>query len=251
MDFEALVDAAVREPTAGWDFSWFDGRATEERPPWGYAGMVTNVLSSSRVTLDVQTGGGEVVATVAGGLVHPPMLFATESWLPNVTVARENLHALGASVIAVGDESLPFRDQSFDLVISRHPVTTPWHEIARVLERGGTVLSQQVGRGSNWELIEFMMGAQTINQARDSARHLALATDAGLEVTNLREAALEVAFYDVGTVVYFLRKVLWTVPNFTVEAYMPRLLAMHDLIESNGVFVAHAKRFLIEARKPT
>jgi hypothetical protein len=32
---------------------------------------------------------------------------------------------------------------------------------------------------------------------------------------------------------------------------MPRLLAMHDLIESNGVFVAHAKRFLIEARKPT
>ena len=61
-------------------------------------------------------------------------------------IARERLLAefmrkAGASVIAVGDESLPFRDQSFDLVISRHPVTTPWHEIARVLERGGTVLS--------------------------------------------------------------------------------------------------------------
>ena len=35
-DFEELVAEAVAEPTEGWDFSWFVGRATEQRPSWGY-----------------------------------------------------------------------------------------------------------------------------------------------------------------------------------------------------------------------
>lgn len=50
--------------------------------------------------------------------------------------------------------------------------------------------------------------------------------------------------------VYFLRKVLWTVPGFNVEAYRPRLRAMHEHIGRSGSFVSHAERFLIEARKP-
>ena len=26
---------AAAAPVEGWDFSWFEGHATEERPPWG------------------------------------------------------------------------------------------------------------------------------------------------------------------------------------------------------------------------
>jgi hypothetical protein len=59
-----------------------------------------------------------------------------------------------------------------------------------------------------------------------------------------------VVFNDVGAVVYFLRKVLWTVPGFTVAAYHDQLRRMHDQIQAEGPFVAHARRFLIEARKP-
>ena len=57
-------------------------------------------------------------------------------------------------------------------------------------------------------------------------------------------------FYDVGAVVYFLRKVLWTVPGFTVAAYRDRLAALHKQIQRDGLFAAHAQRFLIEAVKP-
>jgi hypothetical protein len=57
-------------------------------------------------------------------------------------------------------------------------------------------------------------------------------------------------FDDVAAVVYFLRKVFWTVPDFTVAAYRDRLAAMHELISATGPFVAHSKRFLIEARRP-
>lgn len=38
--YEELVAEAVAAPTEGWDFSWFDGRATEERPSWGYARLM-------------------------------------------------------------------------------------------------------------------------------------------------------------------------------------------------------------------
>ena len=34
--FEELVTEADSVSVDGWDFSWLDGRATEERPSWGY-----------------------------------------------------------------------------------------------------------------------------------------------------------------------------------------------------------------------
>jgi hypothetical protein len=59
-----------------------------------------------------------------------------------------------------------------------------------------------------------------------------------------------VVFYDVAAVIVFLRKVIWTVRDFSVERYRARLADMHRRIESEGSFVSHAQRFLIEARKP-
>ncbi|HEU0238149.1 MAG TPA: hypothetical protein VFR11_02565 [Micromonosporaceae bacterium] len=73
----------------------------------------------------------------------------------------------------------------------------------------------------------------------------------GLRVLDLREARLRMEFFDIAAVVHFLRKVIWIVPDFTIEAYRERLRALHERIEAEGPFVAHATRFLIEARKPT
>lgn len=50
--------------------------------------------------------------------------------------------------------------------------------------------------------------------------------------------------------IYFLRKVIWMVPDFTVDRYRVQLRSLHDRIQSQGPFIAHATRFLIEARKP-
>jgi hypothetical protein len=44
--------------------------------------------------------------------------------------------------------------------------------------------------------------------------------------------------------------VIWTVPDFSVERYHERLREMHEQIESDGPFVAHSTRLLVEARKP-
>jgi hypothetical protein len=61
-EFARLLAEGDAVPVEGWDFSWFDGRATEERPSWGYARMMAERMAHARAALDIQTGGGEVLA---------------------------------------------------------------------------------------------------------------------------------------------------------------------------------------------
>lgn len=249
--FEDLVREAVDASTDGWDFSWFEGRATEERPPWGYARVMADRLAHASAALDIQTGGGEVLASAP---VLPPLTAATEGWPPNIAKATALLHPRGAVVVASPeDDPLPFGEAAFDLVTSRHPVRTHWHEIVRVLRPGGTYVSQQVGPASAFELVEYFLGPQPeqVRGARDPKRAEAAAEAAGLQVTDLRTARLRMEFHDIAAVVHFLRKVIWMVPDFTVERYERRLRSLHERIESEGPFVAHSSRFLIEARKPS
>ena len=248
-----LIAEGEAVPTAGWDFSWFDGRATEERPRWGYSRLLADRLGRAEAALDVETGGAEVLAEALRTAVHrPAVLAATESWPPNLEIARRSLAPFGGVVADVADDAdLPFPAGSFDLVVSRHPVEVLWHEIARVLKPGGTYLSQQVGAGSNRELTDFMMGPQPVSSDRSPQAAAAEATAAGLDVVDLREQTLRVEFFDVAAVVHFLRKVLWTVPGFTVTGYREPLERMHEHIRANGVFVCHSQRFLIEVRKPS
>jgi len=50
-------------------------------------------------------------------------------------------------------------------------------------------------------------------------------------------------------VAHFLRKVIWTVPGFSIGRYRDRLRAVHEEITVAGRFVSHGTRVLIEARR--
>ncbi|MEV5824595.1 class I SAM-dependent methyltransferase [Spirillospora sp. NPDC052242] len=248
-EFDDLVAEAEAAPVEGWDFSWFEGRATEERPSWGYQRSMSRRLREVGAALDVQTGGGEVLA---GAEAFPRTMVATEGWPPNVAKATRLLHPRGVVVVADPDEPpLPFADGAFDLVTSRHPATVWWDEIARVLRPGGTYFAQHVGPGTVWELVEYFLGPQPdAKQMRHPDVERADAEAAGLEVVDLRMERLRMEFFDVGAVVHFLRKVVWTVPGFTVEKYRERLRELDAGIRADGPFVAHSTRVLFEARKP-
>jgi hypothetical protein len=62
--FTALVEEAEAASAAGRDFDWLAGRATQDRPSWGYQRLLRERLAGALVALDVQTGGGEVLAGV-------------------------------------------------------------------------------------------------------------------------------------------------------------------------------------------
>ncbi|MET9389820.1 class I SAM-dependent methyltransferase [Streptomyces sp. NPDC006624] len=252
--FEELVSEAVAAPTEGWDFSWFEGRATEARPSWGYAVSMAGRLGRAEAVLDVQTGGGEVLDfALARAPRRPSLTVATEGWAPNAAKATALLRPRGVAVVAVPeDEPLPFADGAFDLVVSRHPVRPQWEEIARVLRPGGTYFAQHVGPRSVFELVEYFLGAlpEEVRGGRHPDRERADAEAAGLNVVELRAQRLRMEFHDIGAVVHFLRKVVWMVPGFTAEAYEPRLRELHERIRAEGPFVAHSTRHLFDARKP-
>jgi SAM-dependent methyltransferase len=247
--FDALIEAGESADVSGWDFCWLDGRATEERPDWGYARRLADRLSTASASLDIQTGGGEVLSEAE---TFPPTAVATESWPPNVVRATRLLHPRGVVVVSDPDEPpLPFADEAFDLITSRHPATIWWEEIARVLQHGGTYFAQHVGPASGFELIEFFLGAQPdARRGRHPDAEAAAAEAAGLEIVDLRTARLRIEIHDVAAVVYLLRKVIWWVPGFTVQKYRDRLRDLHDLIQQNGPFIAHSTRHLIDARRP-
>jgi SAM-dependent methyltransferase len=247
--FEVLVAEAESAPIMGWDFSWLSGRATEERPSWRYSQLLAECYPRSQRVLDLQSGGGEVLAS----LPHmPPLLVATEGYRPNLPRTAARLCPKGAFVVGTDDrhEVLPFCGATFDLVTSRHPITTWWSEIERVLRPGGSYLSQQVGPDNARELSEFIMGPWPEGSTRDPRTAQRKAIEAGLVVTDLRQERLRMVFYDVGAVIYFLRLVIWIVPGFSVPRHRDRLLSLHRQIEWEGRYVTHASRFLIEAHKP-
>jgi SAM-dependent methyltransferase len=247
--FDELVTEAAAAPIDGWDFSWLDGRATEERPSWGYQRLMSQRLATASAGLDIDTGGGEVLA---GAEAFPPTMVATESWPPNAALATTLLHPRGVVVVATRDEPvLPFADEAFDLVTSRHATVVRWAEIFRVLRPDGSYLAQQIGPATMRELFEFFLGPQPAKWAELQPDIQAdRAQAAGLQIVQMRMERLRAEFFDVGAVIYFLRKVIWTVPDFSVERYRERLRAMHEQIEADGPFVAHSTRLLVEARKP-
>jgi len=147
---------------------------------------------------------------------------------------------------------LPFVDGSLDLVTSRHPVSTEWREVARILAPGGTFFSQQIGPASMVELSEAFLGPlPDAHRWRRPEDACAAAAQCGLEVVDLHTVRLRAEFHDIGSIVYILRKCVWWVPNFSLERYRDTLQDLHRRMTDEGPFVAHATRFLIEARKPS
>jgi len=246
--FDELVDEAATVDVSGWDFGWLDGRATEERPPWGYSRLLASRLSHAASALDIDTGGGEIIGEVPR---LPPRMVVTEGWPPNVERARRLLAPRGVEVVAVSQgQALPFPDAAFDLVTSRHPVAPDWREISRVLAEDGTYLAQHVGPASAFELIERFLGPQPREQlARHQDREAAAAREAGLHIVDLRTARCRMEFFDIGAVVYILRKCVWWVPDFDVDRYRDVLARLDAEIRRYGAFVAHSTRTLIEATR--
>jgi SAM-dependent methyltransferase len=246
--FDDLVAEANSADVDGWGFDWLAGRASEERPPWGYARLFARRLGGVCSALDLDTGGGEVLNEAPR---FPPLMCATEAWPPNARQARERLGPRGVKVVEVAaGAALPFADASFELVTSRHPVRPDWAEIHRVLRPGGHYLAQHVGPASAFELIEHFLGPlPRERRMRDPQDEAAAAQAAGLTVTDLRTARCRMVFDDVGAVVWILRKCVWWVPGFSVSRYRDALLALDRRMRRGEPFVAHSARHLIEARR--
>jgi hypothetical protein len=240
-DYDSLVAAAEAVPLHGWDFGWLEGRAVTAEPSWQYADLARELLRDADRVLDIDTGGGELLASLA-----PPAgrTWAAESWPPNVPVATERLQPLGVEV--VGTEGLPFADNRFSVVLNRHGRFDA-AGIARVMAPGGLLLTQQVGSDDCVDL-NHALGAPVTDKRWNLGVATEALTAAGLTVVDAVEEWPLLTFHDIGAVVYQLRMVPWQIKDFTVAGYDAALHRLHDRIETDGPFTVRTHRFLIRAK---
>jgi len=105
-NFEQLLTEASAVPTIGWDFSWFDGRATEARPSWNYSRSLLRRIESSKAMLELQPAEASDLRNTLQGRVSAGTMVATESWRPNVELAKVNLAPFDISVLEIDDEAV-------------------------------------------------------------------------------------------------------------------------------------------------
>jgi SAM-dependent methyltransferase len=241
-----LVAEAVAVPLQGWDFSWLDGRAKGSDPSWSYVETARDLARRSAGLLDVDTGGGELLASLAP---LPARTLAVEGWPPNVPVARRRLAPLGVTVLFGPDRTLPVDDRSVDVVLNRHGRLVA-EETARVLRPGGTLLTQQVGSDDCAELNEALGAAAAYPGGWNADTAVAALTTAGFTIADVRQEWPPFTFFDIGALVYQLRAVPWQVRDFSVDRYDAALRRIDEHIRRHGSFRVRAHRFLILAHAP-
>jgi len=239
-----------QQPFIGWDFSYLDGRMLEDQPEWSYSGRAAELMKQSSSVLDLDTGGGERFLKLRE--YWPQKVIVTEHYPPNFKLATERLSPFGAEVMDVqlsDFDPMPFDDAEFDLVLNRHAAFNP-DEVARVLTLGGTFLTQQVhGLWAVDLLAAFDANPQWANAT--PKKYLPRLQAAGLEIINNQDWSGNLTFVDVGAIVYYLKAVPWLVPGFSVETHLKYLLDLQNQIVNKEVLTFTARKYLIEARKPT
>ncbi len=236
----------------GWDFSSLtgSGRMAETPLPWDYRSIIKPKMQNIRRMLDMGTGGGEFLKTLAP---LPLETFATEGYESNVKIAEDNLSACRVKVISgYKDNALPFEDDFFELIINRHEYYEP-AEVNRILMPGGMFITQQVKWDVDKEIIELLGIDPKLAAAEYYGWCLQKAVDelsiSGFKVIRSEEAPGFTYFTDTNALILYIKIINWLIPDFTAEKYREQLNEAEKIISVNGRFASTLNRFLIVAKK--
>ena len=232
----------------GWDFSHIDGRANQDLDlPWDYRQIIKQYLHDDMKILDYDTGGGEFLLS----LEHPfDKTAATEGYPPNAELCRETLLPLGIDFRECNDPaSIPFEDESFDMILNRHG-SFHAEELYRLLKKGGIFITEQVGGDNDMDLVEMVLPNTEIPFPDLNLREQKkVFEDAGFQIIEAADAYRPIRFYDVGAFVWFARIIEWEFPEFSVDKCFERLLELQKKIDDGGCIEGTAHRYLIAAKK--
>jgi len=74
MSYERLIRQAGQIPFEGWDFGVFRGRFVEAEPSWEFSKLLRAHMRCSSSMLDLGTGGGEFLSSLAPLPPETPLL---------------------------------------------------------------------------------------------------------------------------------------------------------------------------------
>ena len=144
--------------------------------------------------------------------------------------------------------TLAYNDDSFDVILNKHELFDA-KEVSRLLMEDGYFITEQVGGLNNCELNLWLNVEATEASSWSLRRTVNQLKEAGLTILEAKDDISLTRFYDVGAIVYYLKVTHWQFPDFTVEKYFDRLVAIQAIIEQQGYIDITRHRFLIVAQK--
>lgn len=231
----------------GWDFSHV--KCVSEGVKWDFLNEVTKICTKSDLLLDIGTGGGEALLSIAesllllvgidlsSGMIETAARKAMKSGVPNVRFLQMDAMKLN------------FPGNFFNVVTCRHSDFCA-QEIAKVLVNGGVFLTQQVSEIDKLNIKEAFGRGQALGAESGTLknRYMAELSEAGFTDIQLSEYnATE--YYQTAEDLIFLLKHTPTIPDFGQNELDYHIL--HKFIQNHQTekgIRTNAERFMITAR---
>ena len=254
-EFDQLMAEGLNlDVEAYWGAGFLPGRFRSEDPSWSYKAIARAVLAKAESALDMGTGEGGVLASLAP---LPKLTVAYEEWWPTVPAAWSRLRPLGVHlVIALGSKDnvagpdeddrpgVPFRSEAFDVVLNRHEAFDP-AEVRRIIKPHGSFLTEQVG-SDEAASIRTLLGLPVDAREWTAAVAGHQLGAAGMTIDELQEERLAMSFADIGALIGYVRSLPWAYEDLGWANLRPRLQQLHALSQSKPI-EAVAHRFVIVA----
>lgn len=228
----------------GWDFSYLKGRVKQDHDNFNYVKKAIEI-SKNKIILDMGTGGGELFSKIAP---YAKKAYATETYKPNIPVAKQNLNKLNVEVFGIKTQDrLPFKDEFFEVVLNKHEYFNS-KEVFRVLKKGGIFLTQQVDGTNLDDLVKFF-NSKNKYLYWNLKYCLNILEKENFKILEKKYWEGKEFFFDVGAIVYTLKAIPWIIENFSVATHLSYLMKLQEKIEKQGHLEFSKKRFFIKSEK--
>lgn len=198
--------------TNGWNFS--NVKCISEGTRWDLYQEVAKTCERSDLLLDIGTGGGEAILSIAEsalllvgidqsiGMIETATRNSAKSGLPNVRFLKMEA------------EKLDFPDGFFNVVSCRHSEFFA-KEVAKVLMKGGTFLTQQVSENDKLNIKEAFGRGQAFGIKAGTLKHQYMKelSEAGFSDIQAFEVNV-IEYYQTAEDLIFLLKHTPIIPDF-------------------------------------
>jgi SAM-dependent methyltransferase len=232
--------------TNGWDFSKL--LITYEGIEWDFYEEVMKRCKKEDVLLDIGTGGGESILSIASSLHFTIGIDLSSSMVETAEVNLKKSKLSNTRFFQMSSDDLQFPNGFFDVISSRH---APFNsiEVARVLKAGGIFLTQQVSEADKLNIKKAFGRGQSFDEIDGTLKEIYIQELKKAGFSKIQSLEYNATTYFQRTEdLIFLLKHTPIVPNFGQEKGDFDIL--NDFIQINRTqkgIRTNTKRFLLIA----
>lgn len=236
VEFDLLMAEGLSvDVEAYWGAGFPTGRYRADEPDWSYEATARAILAEAESALDMGTGEGGVLASLAP---LPGLTVAYEGWWPTVPAAQATLRPLGVHLVVAlgsadnvprpdqrGRPGLPFQAEAFDVILNRHEAFDPV-EVRRIIKPRGRFLTEQVGSDQGAS-VRRLLGMPKDEGTWTADVAIGQLEAAGWVIEEVREDHTPMRFSDIAALISYVRTAPWAFEDLDWNSAKPALQQLH------------------------